>query len=135
MTLPTIILAVDAAIRSVSDDQVRAAAALGLGRRAIAWSVVLPASRSGILSGVVLQLGRALGETMAVLMICGNIAKIPGHLFDPVRTLTANIALEMGYADSQHRSVLFATGFLLLLIVSVVMIIADRLSSKIHLAP
>ena len=125
MTLPTVAVAADAAMGSVAADHVRAAAALGLGRRAIAWSVVVPAARNGIFTGIILQVGRALGETMAVLMICGNIVQVPGSLFAPIRTLTANIALEMGYADPQHRSVLFVSGLMLLVMVGAIMLLAD----------
>ncbi len=118
MTLPTVALSADAALGAVAAEVVRGAAALGLGRRAIAWSIAVPAARAGILTGILLQTGRALGETMAVLMICGNIVKTPGSLFDPVRTLTANIALEMGYADEGHRSVLYVSGLVLLAMVA-----------------
>lgn len=130
MTLPTVAIAADAALGSVNPDQIRAAAALGLGRRAIAWSVAVPAARRGIMTGVTLQVGRALGETMAVLMVCGNIVQIPNSFFQPVRTLTANIALEMGYADDQHRSVLFVSGLVLLLLVGAIMLFVDRNSKK-----
>ena len=130
MTLPTVTIAADTAIGAVPADQVRAAAALGFRRRAIAWSVVIPAARNGIVSGVLLQVGRALGETMAVLMICGNIVQVPGNVFAPVRTLTANIALEMGYADDRHRSVLFVSGLMLLLMIVGIMLVAQLANSK-----
>lgn len=130
MTLPTVALTADAAIRAVPAAYVRGAAALGLSRRAIAWSVVLPAARAGIFTGILLQTARALGETMAVLMICGNIVQTPDSLFDPIRTLTANIALEMGYADAHHRSVLFVSGLLLLLMVAVLVLIAESFDRR-----
>ncbi len=72
--------------------------------------VALPAARSGIGVGIVLGAGRALGETMAIVMVMGNVVQIPTSLFDPARTLTANIALEMAYASSAHRSALFVSG-------------------------
>jgi len=76
--------------------------------------VVLPSAKSGLVTGVVLATGRALGETMAVLMVCGNVVQVPSSIFDSVRTLTANIALEMGYATGDHRSALFVSGLILL---------------------
>lgn len=117
MTLPTVAISADAAIAAKSHPAIASAAALGLNRRCVAWSVILPAALPGILSGVMLQLTRAIGETLAVLMVCGNIVQLPESLFSPVRTLTANIALEMGYADQQHRSALFACGCVLLILV------------------
>lgn len=125
MTLPTIIVASDAAIQSVPKPQTQAAAALGLDRRATVWSIVLPAARFGLISAVILQFARAIGETMAVLMVCGNIVKTPDSIFAPVRTLTANIALEMGYADDHHRSVLFLSGLVSLAIVTLLMFAAN----------
>ncbi len=140
MTLPTISLAIDSALGSVPYTQVQAAAALGLGKRAVIWSVMIPSAKRGILVGVILQLGRALGETMAVLMVCGNIAQIPDGLLVPVRTLTASIALEMGYADEQHRSALFLCGLILLLITGTLMLLinlinrSERISSTRRVA-
>lgn len=125
MTFPTITVAADAAIGAVPKNLTQAAAALGLSKRAIIWSVIFPAARRGILSGVILQVGRALGETMAVLMVCGNVVRFPKSFFQPVRTLTANIALEMGYADELHRSLLFVSGLILLVVVIAVMFLAQ----------
>ncbi|MEM6793719.1 MAG: phosphate ABC transporter permease subunit PstC [Acidobacteriota bacterium] len=125
MTLPTIALTAENALASVPADSVRGAAARGLGTRAIAWSVAVPAARGGILTGILLQTARALGETMAVLMVCGNIVRVPGSVFDPVRTLTANIALEMGYADAHHRSVLYISGLVLLAMVAALVLLAE----------
>ena len=128
MTIPTIIVAADAAIQAVPTQQVHAAAALGLGTRATVWSIVLPSARFGLLSAVILQFARAIGETMAVLMVCGNIVKTPDSIFSPVRTLTSNIALEMGYADDHHRSILFLSGLVGLVIVAVLMFAANMFS-------
>ena len=128
MTVPTIIVAADAAIRSVPTEQVHAAAALGLGTRATVWSIVLPSARFGLLSAVILQFARAIGETMAVLMVCGNIVQTPDSIFAPVRTLTSNIALEMGYADDHHRSILFLSGLVGLVIVAILMFTANAFS-------
>ena len=132
MTIPTIIVAADAAIQAVPQYQIHAAAALGLGRRATVWSIVLPTARFGLVSAVILQFARAIGETMAVLMVCGNIVKTPDSIFAPVRTLTSNIALEMGYADDHHRSILFLSGLVGLLIVAVLMFTANVFSRSQH---
>ena len=129
MILPTIALMADAALANVPDDLHRTAASLGLSRWATIRGVTLPAAKSGLFTGVILETGRAIGETLAVLMVCGNIVKIPGSIFEPVRTLTANIALEMAYALGDHRSALFVTG-LMLLIMIVVLVAAAEIISK-----
>ena len=126
MILPTVALTADAAFAAVPRSHFQAAAALGLTRGRAIVSVAIPAARGGIWTGVLLQTGRALGETMAVLMVCGNIVRYPSSVFDPVRTLTANIALEMGYAAGDHRSALFFTGLVLLALVSVLVVLAER---------
>ncbi|MEZ5300471.1 MAG: hypothetical protein R3F11_07400 [Verrucomicrobiales bacterium] len=79
-------------------------------------SIALPAARGGIAGGVVLALARAIGETMAVVMVCGNIAAYPSSIFDPVRPVTSTIALEMGYATASHRALLYAAGLILVLL-------------------
>lgn len=115
MILPTVALMADVALAAVPAPTLQAAHALALPRHAIALKVAVPAARSGIATGIVLAAGRAVGETMAVLMVCGNVVKLPTSAFDPVRTLTANIALEMGYALADHRAALFVSGLCLLL--------------------
>ncbi len=127
MILPTIALMADAALAAVPAAQLRAAAALGLSRGRTVVGVVLPAARSGLLTGVVLGTGRAIGETMAVLMVCGNVVQTPDSLFAPVRTLAANIALEMAYAQGDHRSALFVSGLVLLALIAALIGIAARL--------
>ena len=114
MILPTIALVADASIASIPPEYWRSAAALGLGKRATIWGVVLPAAKSGLIAGAILQAGRAIGETMAVLMVCGNVVQVPKSIFAPVRTLTANIALEMAYATGNHRAALFVSGLVLM---------------------
>ena len=92
---------------------------------------MLPAAKSGIMAGVILGVGRAIGETMAVIMIAGNQARIPDSMFDGVRTLTANIVMEMGYATDLHREALIATGvvlFVFILIINVLFSIMKRRS-------
>lgn len=130
MILPTIALMADAALAAIPAAQLRAAAALGLSRRRTIVGVVLPAARSGLLTGVVLGTGRAIGETMAVLMVCGNVVQTPDSLFDPVRTLAANIALEMAYALGDHRSALFVSGLVLLVMIAVLIGMAGRLQPQ-----
>ncbi|MEM7227202.1 MAG: phosphate ABC transporter permease subunit PstC [Planctomycetota bacterium] len=114
MILPTIALMADAAFANVPAQQLRAASALGLSRWATLRGVVLPSSRSGIFTGVILETGRAIGETMAVLMVAGNIVQLPVSPFEGCRTLTSNIALELGYALGDHRAALFVSGLILI---------------------
>lgn len=118
MVLPTVALTSEAALAAVSAANLQGAAALGLNRNGIILGVTLPAARAGIVTGALLAAMRALGETMAVLMVAGNVVQTPASLFDPVRVLTANIALEMPYATGDHRAALFASGLLLMLIVT-----------------
>jgi phosphate transport system permease protein len=129
MILPTIALTADASFANVPQQYVQGAAALGLPRWATVRGVVLPAAKSGLFTAVILGTGRAIGETMAVLMVCGNIVQTPDSLFSPVRTLTANIALEMAYATGDHRSALFVTGLLLTIMV-VALVAAAEVVSK-----
>ena len=81
--------------------------------------LMLKAARSGIVAAIILGMGRALGETMAVIMVAGNALEVPGSVLDPVRTLTSNIALEMGYASGEHREALFATGVTLFAVIMI----------------
>jgi ABC-type phosphate transport system permease subunit len=92
--------------------------------------VLIPAARSGIIASIILGMGRAIGETMAVIMIAGNAIDIPHSILDPVRTLTSNIALEMGYASGEHRQALFATGVILFIIIMVLNTIANLTSAR-----
>ncbi|HEY9806840.1 MAG TPA: phosphate ABC transporter permease subunit PstC [Candidatus Obscuribacterales bacterium] len=128
MILPTIALVADASLASVPPEYVKGAAALGLGRWAIIRGVVLPAARSGLMTGAILETGRAIGETMAVLMVCGNVVQVPHSLFDPIRTLTANIALEMAYAVDNHRAALFVSGLVLMGLIALLVAIAEVLN-------
>ena len=130
MILPTVTLVSQAAIHQVPLGFIHSATALGLKRWSIIWHIVLPTAWSGILTAVILQTGRAIGETMAIVMVCGNVIQIPTSAFDPIRTLTANIALEMAYAGGSHRASLFLTGLILLLMVISLMIIAQRFRTQ-----
>lgn len=117
MILPTIISISTDAIGSVPNAYREGALALGATRWQSVSMVVLKAARSGIIAGIILGMGRAIGETMAVIMVAGNAVKIPHGVLDSARTLTANIALEMGYATGLHRQALFATGIVLFVVI------------------
>ena len=114
MILPTIMLIAHASITQVPIAYTQSATALGFSRWSLIRHVILPTAKVGLLTGVLLGTARALGETMAILMVCGNVVQNPSQLFDPIRTLTANIALEMAYALGMHRAALFVSGFLLM---------------------
>ena len=126
MILPTVALTSSSALGAVPTSLAQGAAALGLSRRGALIGVLIPAARSGIIGGLLLATARALGETMAVLMVAGNVVQTPGGLFDPVRVLTANIALELGYATDAHRAGLFASALLLTLMVIILAWLANR---------
>lgn len=133
MILPTLALTTDAAFQTVPKEYLYGAAALGLDRWAIIRGVIFPSARSELFTGGLLQAGRAIGETMAVLMVCGNIVQTPSTVFDPIRTLTANIALEMAYAIGDHRSALFVSGLLLLIMVIALITAADNCNrGRVH---
>lgn len=130
MILPTIALTSASALASVPKDLVTGSIALGLRRKTWIISVLIPAAKGGISRGVLLATARALGETMAVMMVAGNVVQNPTGLFDPVRVLTANIALEMAYAMEDHRASLFASGLLLTLLVWLLSWAAHRMSNS-----
>lgn len=115
MIAPTMYVAAKSAFVAVSHASLAAAAALGLSRWATVRSVVAPVAGRAVIVGVALGVMRALGETMIVVMLAGNVAVLPGSLLDPVRSLTANVALEMGYASGMHRAALFVGATVLLL--------------------
>ena len=120
MILPTIISMSEAAIRAVPESYYEGALALGASHERSVFSAVVPAARSGIFAGIILGIGRAVGETMAVIMVAGNQALIPEHLTDGVRTLTTNIVLEMGYATDLHREALIATAVVLFVFILII---------------
>ncbi|MDQ6992228.1 MAG: phosphate ABC transporter permease subunit PstC [Mariprofundus sp.] len=130
MILPTIALAAAAALAAIPDHLMSAAAALGMRRKTQILNVALPAARLGIWSALLMAMARALGETMVVLMVAGNVVQYPHGLFDPVRALTANIALEMGYAMGDHRAGLFASGLMLTLIVLLLAWLATMITAR-----
>lgn len=113
MILPTIIGVTESAIRAVPSNYYEGSLALGATKERSLFFVVLPAAKSGLIAGVVLGIGRAIGETMAVVMVAGNQARMPAGILRGVRTMTSNIVLEMGYAADLHREALIATGVVL----------------------
>lgn len=130
MMLPTITsISVDA-LRSVPPPFVDGSVALGATEWQTTHMVVLKAARPGIVAAVILGMGRAIGETMAVIMVAGNTLAVPRSILDPVRTLTSNIALEMGYASGDHRRALFATGVVLFVIIMILNTIALTVSRR-----
>lgn len=130
MMLPTIVTVSESAIKAVPKSYKEASLGLGASHIETTFKVVLPAAKSGILSAVVLGLGRAIGETMAIILVAGNSAVMPKSIMDSVRPLTTNIALEMGYAFGTHQEMLFATGVILFLFILLLNYILIKLSSK-----
>lgn len=128
MVLPTAAAGVDAAVHQVDPAGILAVRALGLGAWDAVRAVVLPSAAPGIRSAMLLGLGRALGETMAVLMVAGNTVAWPSGPFTTFRTLTGNVAVEMSYAEGLHRSALFATALLLLALVAALVALDARLT-------
>ena len=130
MILPTIIGAAEPAIRAVDASFYEGALALGATHERSVFSVIVPAANSGILAAVILGVGRALGETMAVMMIVGNRPRVPDSILQGVRTLTTNIVLEMGYATDLHREALIATGVVLFVFILIINLCFSALKHK-----
>lgn len=130
MILPTIITVSESAIRAVPENYYEGALALGATHEKSVFFVVFPAAKSGILAGVVLGIGRAIGEAMAVVMVAGNQARMPAGILKGVRTLTTNIVLEMGYAADLHREALIATGVVLFIFILLINLLLSVLRSK-----
>jgi phosphate ABC transporter permease protein PstC len=130
MILPTVISISIDAINAVPVLYREGSIALGATQWQTVRKLVLPAARSGIITAIILGMGRAIGETMAVIMVAGNALKIPTSILDPVRTLTANIALELGYASGAHREALFATGIVLFIIIMILNIAATLITGR-----
>ncbi len=130
MVLPTVTsISVDA-LQAVPRSYREGSIALGATSWQTTWRVILKAARSGIVAAVILGMGRAIGETMAVIMVAGNPLDVPTSPLDPVRTLTSNIAMEMGYASGDHRRALFATGVTLFVIIMMLNIVALTVSRR-----
>jgi phosphate transport system permease protein len=130
MTLPTIITISEDALKALPLSYKAGALALGATHWQTIWRVLIPAARSGIVASVILGMGRAIGETMAMIMILGNAVKMPTSFLDSARTLTTNIGIEMGYASGDHRQALFATGIVLFFIIMALNTLAIFLSRR-----
>ncbi|BCT69361.1 phosphate ABC transporter permease subunit PstC [Nitrosospira sp. NRS527] len=128
MILPTVALTAYAALLAVPGEYMVGATALGLSRWGTIRGVALPAAKTGIAAGIILAAGRAIGETMALLMVTGNVVQNASSLFEPIRTLAANIALEMPYAMDDHRAALFVSGLTLMVLVMSLWGVAARLA-------
>jgi len=131
MILPTIINISESAIRSVPKEYKEASLALGGSHWQAIYKVIVPAARSGIVTGIILGMGRAIGETMAVIMVAGNSTLIPESILSPIRTLTGNIGIEMGYASGEHQQALFATGVILFMFIMTLNITANLIPKKV----
>ena len=133
MILPTIVGVTEAAIRGVPESYYEGSLALGATKERSIYAVMLPAAKSGILAGIVLGIGRAIGETMAVVMIAGNQPRMPKGLLKGVRTMTMNIVTDMGYATGLHRQALIATAvvlFVFILIINLSLSLLNRRSEN-----
>ena len=130
MILPTIVGVTEAAIRGVPESYYEGSLALGATKERSIYAVMLPAAKSGILAGVILGVGRAIGETMAVIMVAGNQARMPKGVLKGVRTLTANIVIEMGYAADLHREALIATGVVLFVFILLINLLFSALKRR-----
>lgn len=120
MILPTVIGVSEAALRAVPSAYYEGAVAMGARHERAIFTVMLPTAKSGVLAGVVLGIGRAIGETMAVIMVAGNQPRLTGNMLKGIRTMTANIVIEMGYATGLHREALIATGALLFVFILII---------------
>ena len=132
MILPTVIGVSESAIRAVPNSYYEGSLALGATHERSVFFAVLPAAKQGILAGVILGVGRAIGETMAVIMVAGNNAVMPKSIFSGVRTLTANIVMEMGYATDLHREALLGTGVVLFVFILIINLSFSALKRRNH---
>lgn len=133
MILPTIINTTESSIRAVPNMYFEGSLALGATKERSIFKTVIPAAKSGIMSGIILSIGRAIGETMAVVMVAGNQAIMPKSITSGVRTLTSNIVMEMAYAEGLHREALIATAvvlFVFILIINICFSIVIRKKDK-----
>lgn len=130
MILPIIVSVSEDALRSIPGEYKEASLALGASHWQTIKNVIFPAAIPGVITSIILGMGRAIGETLAIIMVAGNVVQIPGSIFDPVRALTSNIAIEMGYATGIHYNALFATGIVLILMIIILLVIANYFHYK-----
>jgi phosphate transport system permease protein len=130
MILPVIISISEVSLLALPGTYKDGALALGLTHWQAICFVMLPAAKSGIVAAVILGIGRAVGETMAVIMVLGNAVALPQSILDPVRTLTTNIGIEMGYASETHQQALFATGIVLFIIIMTLNSLAQYITRR-----
>ena len=130
MILPTIINVSESSIRAVPEKYYQGALALGATHERSVFCTVVPAAKSGIMAGIVLGIGRAIGETMAVIMVAGNQPRMPKGILEGIRTLTSNIVMEMGYATDLHREALIATGVVLFVFILIINTLFSILKNK-----
>jgi phosphate transport system permease protein len=131
MILPTIVSISETAINAVPKEYKEGSLALGASHVHTIFKVIVPAAKSGILAATVLGIGRAMGETMAVILVSGNTAMVPNAITDRVRTMTSNIALEMSYASGLQEEALFATGVILFIFIMVLNLILNSVTNKV----
>lgn len=132
MILPTIISVSETAIQAVPESYYEGGLALGASHERSVFYTVLPAAKSGIFAGVVLGIGRAVGETMAVMMVAGNQPVIPDSILSGVRTLTTNIVLEMGYSTDLHREALIGTAVVLFVFILIINLFLSRIKRRVR---
>ncbi len=132
MILPTIISVSEASIRAVPDHYYEGGLALGASHERSVFFTVLPAAKSGVFAAVILGVGRAIGETMAVMMVAGNQARMPDGILKGVRTMTTNIVLEMGYSADLHREALIATAVVLFVFILIINLSFSLLKRRIN---
>lgn len=130
MILPTVTSITETSLRAVPNVYREGSLALGATHIQTIFSVTIPAAKSGIFSAIVLGIGRAVGEAMAVILVSGNAPQIAGSIFDRIRTMTANIALEMGYASGLHTQALFATGVVLFLFIMLLNVLLNMIKNR-----
>jgi phosphate transport system permease protein len=130
MILPTIISISEVSLLSLPGLYKQGSLALGATHWQTIYGVLLPSAKTGIMAAIILGIGRAIGETMAVIMVLGNAVALPRSILDPARTLTTNIGIEMGYASGEHQQALFATGIVLFVMIMLINSVAQYIVRK-----
>jgi phosphate transport system permease protein len=130
MILPTVISISEVSLLALPPLYKEGSLALGATHWQTIRNTLIPAAKSGIVASIILGIGRAVGETMAVIMVLGNAVALPSSILDPVRTLTTNIGIEMGYASGEHQQALFATGIVLLFIIMILNSVAQYVTRR-----